>query len=132
MRYSISFASVATVILVLPACAPTGDPAASRAGSGEFSRVTSEADFQARAVGRAFVFPNGDVGRYDADGTWTIDREDGPVASGTWDWTGDRWCREGQSRQGPVARDCQIVEVSGSGLRFTRSDGSGGTVHFVG
>jgi hypothetical protein len=100
------------------------------AGADGFTRVAEEAQFREAIVGREIAFGE-DRGRYDQDGTWVMTREGQPLASGTWEWEDGRWCREGTSRAGPVARDCQIIELSSDGLRFTRSDGSGNVATFV-
>ncbi len=96
-----------------------------------FERITTESALRDRVVGRQLFYENGNVLVKNADGTWAINDGDTVLASGTWDWRGDRWCRAGQSQAGPVEENCQIIEMSQTGVRFTREDGTSGTLDFT-
>ena len=117
-----------TCMIGLAACVPQTEMDATRTSSTGYERISTESEFQSRLAGRQLAMPNGDLLVYGADRTWVISRDDGEVASGSWEWSGSRWCREGQSRAGPVPRDCQIIEMSNDNVRITRSDGTGGTL----
>ncbi|MBA3323772.1 MAG: hypothetical protein H0T41_00315 [Rhodobacteraceae bacterium] len=114
----------------LSACQGGVNPFASRAASDAFAAITTEEAFRAEVVGREVVYANGAVGSYGEDGTWSVRDGDAVIGSGTWEWTGDRWCREGATVEGPVEAACDAVAVSDGGVRFTGEDGVQGTLPF--
>jgi hypothetical protein len=127
--------SIATLMLAtgaLAACegglAPFGAPSRGAA----FTPVTTEAEFRAAVVGREVVYANGAVGSYGEDGTWSVTDGSGVIGGGTWTWTDERWCSEGSTVDGPVAPACDAVAVSNGAVRFTREDGTVGTLPFRG
>jgi hypothetical protein len=127
---------IATLLLgagLLAACDPPGvagpvstDPVP----AAMFDPITTERDFRERVVGREVVYPDGAIGTYGADNTWTITDEQGTVAQGTWTWREDRWCYGGSIDGGPIQIRCDEVAVSDTGVRFTREEGTSGVLPF--
>jgi hypothetical protein len=115
------------------ACRLRGRPRAVRGAEPRctaFTPVTTEAEFRAAVVGREVVYANGAVGSYGEDGTWSVTDGSGVIGGGTWTWTDERWCSEGSTVDGPVAPACDAVAVSDGAVRFTREDGTVGTLPF--
>jgi hypothetical protein len=112
----------------LAACDSIGQPFSGTEQS--YAPVTTEEAFRAQVVGREVAYADGRIGSYGAN-TWTITEDGAVVASGNWEWSEGRWCFEGTSTTGPVLASCQAVEVSDASIRFTRADGSQGTLPFV-
>jgi hypothetical protein len=130
MNFMPSIGFLAVSMIGLSACETTETVSATQ-NLGSFERITTEGALNERVVGRQLFYKNGDFLIKKADGTWAINRGNDVLASGTWEWRGGTWCRQGQSQTGPVARNCQIIEVSQNGVRFTREDGSTGTLDFA-
>lgn len=114
----------------LSACEDGMNPFVAASGGDAFTAVTTEEAFRAQVVPREVLYANGAVGSYGEDGTWSVRDGDAVIGSGTWDWTGDRFCREGATVEGPVASGCDAVAVSTEGVRFTAEDGVEGTLPF--
>jgi hypothetical protein len=131
MRPRLSTVALILVAGGLSACAEVGglNPFAQDDAEG-YTAITTEQQFRDQLVGREVLYANGAVGTYGADGTWSVVSDQGVIASGTWQWSGDRWCRQGASVEGPVAPACEAVAVSAEGVRFTREDGTEGTLPF--
>jgi hypothetical protein len=125
----LSVAALILVVMSLGACegARIPNPLDFQPG---FTPITTEEEFRAQVIGREVVYADGAVGSYGADGTWAIRDEGGVRAQGTWQWSGDRWCRQGISAEGPVEPACEGIAISEQGIRFTREDGSEETLPF--
>lgn len=83
---------------------------------GEFRQVTTEAEYRS-LVANGIQFDAGDTMSYSGN-RWAVFRDDAPIATGTWDWQGDRFCRQGRFSDGrDMPRECQIIEVSGDRFR---------------
>jgi hypothetical protein len=116
---------------LLAGCEGAMNPFATREAVEVFVPVTTESDFRAQVVGREVSYANGAVGTYGEDGTWAVTGATGVLASGTWEWSEDgRWCYEGRTSGGAVPPTCEAVAVSGESVRFTRADGTEGTLPF--
>ncbi|MEP3785407.1 hypothetical protein [Ascidiaceihabitans sp.] len=91
-----------------------------------FKRIKTSEEFSALVVGKkitwpggtAFIRPNGKTdGRLKKQGKYV----------GNWTFTKGFYCRNLVIKKEATGTNCQIVEIDGNKLRFTRDQGKGAT-----
>lgn len=95
----------------------------------EFKQIMTEAEFRQHIVGKKITFSNG---------TWWTATPGGKLKGefargemrGTWKWSGHYFCRSGTIGGKDIGNDCQIWEVDGKKIRYTRGWGKGKTIVF--
>lgn len=116
---------------VAAAIALAGCMTAEAPTSGEFRQITTAAEFTEMLAGRDMLFGE-DVIRFSGN-RFAAFRNGELRTTATWSFENGQYCRAGQFVDGrPLARDCQVVEIRGDEIRFTRGDGSVGTGRLVG
>ena len=92
-----------------------------------WERITTEQQFVEEVVGRTLVNPEGYAWVYQPDGritgTW-----DGQPVTGRWEWHQTLFCRNVRIGATETGTDCQVKEVRGQQMRYTRDQGRGDTI----
>jgi hypothetical protein len=91
----------------------------------EFSRVKSEEQFRTNLVGKKYHDKYGNWFRWNADGTMSGKLKSKKKFSGAWVWSKKFVCRNVRIAGEELGTDCQIIEVDGNSVRFTRKKGKG-------
>ncbi len=110
-----------TALAVLATLAPL--PAAA-----ELARITDRDTFVSTVQGRELsrlgvslqVSPNGSI----------VGRALGRNVTGTWSWENGMFCRTLDAGDRQFARNCQVVSVDGSSIRFHADQGTGDIADF--
>ena len=119
-------------LVLQAACAPapsgvSGMPA--QAGVDSFTRITQEAEFRRRVVGRRLADSSGAV-TFNPDGTFdgffTVGR-----FAGDWYWQDGYFCRSGKLGGRDVRLECELVEIDDKKLRLIRAKGLGQVIPFT-
>mgnify|MGYP000023229086 CR=1 FL=1 len=92
----------------------------------DFKRIKSEKQMRQLVAGKKVVSGNGYT-VVNPDGTLT-GKFGGKKFSGTWKWSGKFWCRNGTLGGKEIGSDCQVWEIDGNKLRYTRNKGKGDSV----
>lgn len=92
----------------------------------DFKRIKTEKQMRQLVVGKKLVTGNG-YSFVNADGTLT-GKFSGKKFSGNWIWNGRFWCRNGVLGGKEIGSDCQVWEIDGNKLRYTRKKGKGDAV----
>lgn len=90
----------------------------------DFKPIRKEALFRSLVVDHKLT---------DGNGNWTTIASDGSQKGnfndkqyvGSWIWKGRFWCRNGVIGGKELGTNCQLVEVDGNLIRFTRDKGKG-------
>lgn len=92
----------------------------------EFKRIKNEKQMLQLVAGKKLVSDAGYSFIY-ADGTLK-GKFNGQNFSGSWLWSGRFWCRNGVLGGQEIGSDCQVWEIDGDKLRYTRKKGKGDAV----
>lgn len=92
----------------------------------EFKRIATEKQMRDLVVGKKLATSNG-YSVANADGTMTGEFG-GKKFSGAWKWSGKFFCRNGVLGGKEIGSDCQVWEIDGNQLRYTRQKGKGDSV----
>lgn len=91
-----------------------------------WERITTEAELLNQVAGRTLVNSEGYSWVYQPDGqisgTW-----DGMTVVGRWEWHQGLFCRNVRVGGRETGTDCQVKEIRGNQLRYTRDQGRGDT-----
>ena len=92
-----------------------------------WERITTEAQLLDQVAGRTLLNPEGYSWVYQPDGritgTW-----DGMEVTARWEWHQGLFCRNVQIGGNETGTDCQVKEIRGDQLRYTRDQGRGDTL----
>ena len=117
MKY---FAILAGLLVAGCTTQPQSDAVVSQSG---FQRIETTAQIQP-FLNRRLDYQDGMYNVIRPDGTF--EGEFGRRVAGTWQMRDGYWCREITEGVGNVPpSDCQLLEIGGSNLRFTRQKGEG-------
>lgn len=97
-------------------------------GIADFIRIATLETFNTEVVDRVLLFENGDRLVITSNGTIDLLNDEGSSELGTWVWQDSLFCREVMASTGAPVSDCQIFEINGDQLRFTRDAGAGETI----
>ena len=92
----------------------------------EFKRIKNEKQMRQLVVGKKMVSDTGYT-FINADGTLK-GKFGAKNFSGSWLWSGRFWCRNGVLDGKEIGSDCQVWEIDGNKVRFTRKKGKGDAV----
>jgi len=91
----------------------------------DFSRITSEDQLRSQLVGKKMYDEHGNWFRWNADGTMSGHLKSGKKFVGVWKWSKKFVCRNGLVADKELGTDCQLIEIDGAAVRFTRKKGKG-------
>ena len=115
-------------LLAVPFIAPLSVPPATAQG---YETVQTREAFLAAVEGRELsIWLLGVQLRVHADGTISGEARNDPV-TGTWSWENGEFCREMAWGDMAIEPACQLVEVSGTRIRFTLDGGTGDNATFT-
>ena len=109
---------ISTAFLAAPAVAAT------------FKPINTEKDFMKLAVGKKWVSKKGFVAYFNKDHTLSGGFGKKKM-TGKWNWEGKYWCRTVILDGKNLGHDCQVHEISGNQLKFTRKKGKGATLIYT-
>ena len=87
------------------------------------TRITTEEAFREAIVGKKISNESG-YSLLHEDGRMTGNFS-GRELTGTWSWEDEHFCRSGKLGKKKLARDCQVIVVSGEDATFIRKRGKG-------
>jgi len=122
MRY-LKFALIPVAFII------SGLAHAQSTSSDGFTRITTKEQYIEMVVGKSGC-NDGGCGTSHADGSMT-GAFGGKEWIGQWQWKGDILCRQGTVGGTSIPDDCQMIEVSKTGMRITRASGAGKAVLYM-
>ncbi|MFD3190618.1 hypothetical protein ACFMPD_10125 [Sedimentitalea sp. HM32M-2] len=111
------------ILLAIALCA-TAPVATPLFADDDFTRITSDTDFRKLVVGKKVQY---DWGYVVAKRNGALRGEaNGKALKGAWAWRDGFWCRTLETHRADT--DCQVAEINGKQVRFTRKRGKGTAV----
>ncbi len=91
----------------------------------EFKKVKSEQQLRTELVGKKMYDEHGNWFRWNSDGTMSGKLKSKKKFAGAWVWNKKYLCRNAVVGDKKLATDCQLIEVDGNTVRYTRNKGKG-------